>query len=222
MTISRRSVLAAGATGGLALTAGCLDVVLGNEPLEFDADRVAPTDAALSETGYEESSVKDDPLERTVELPGGIERDVRATVWRSIYTKQVKYAGGTHEGAAFAAVSIPGMEVAGRSLNPLDDTSNEKLLERFLSQIPSDNGEISNVQHDSSFGLDILGDGREVDLFVGQSDLEGETIDIELKVTSFDHEGDLLVLLGTYPKMLTAEGANAEVLMESAAHPFES
>jgi len=113
------------------------------------------------------------------------------------------------------------MKVAGRSLNPLDDMSNGELLERFLSEVPSDHGDISDIQREDSFGLDILGDGREVDLFVGQSDLEGETIDIEIKITSFEHEGDLLVLLGTYPKLLTAEAANVEELMESVEHPFE-
>jgi len=219
MTPSRRSFLAAGATGTLALTAGCLDVVLGNGPLEFDADRVAPTADALASTGYQESDVSDETIERTVELPGGIEREVRATIWQSIYTKAVDYAGQTSEGAAFAGVSIPGMQVAGRSLNPLGELSNAELLERFLEQIPSDHGKISDLTQEESFGLDILGEGRNVDLFVGKSELEGETIDIELKLTSFNHEGDLLVLLGTYPKMLTAESANAEELMESADHP---
>jgi len=220
MTLSRRSLLAAGATGTLALTAGCVDVVLGNAPLELDSKRVAPTDDALTQAGYTEREVNSDPIERTVELPGGVERDVRATVWRSIYTKNVDYAGQTREGAAFAAVSIPGMEIAGRSLNPLGELSNKELLERFLEQVSTDNGEISNIQQEESFGLDILGGGRSVDLFVGQSDLEGETIDIEIKLTSFTHEGDLLVLLGTYPRMLTAEAANAEELMESVEHPF--
>lgn len=221
MTLTRRSVLAAGATGTLALTAGCLDVVLGNGPLEFDSDRVAPTEDALEEAGYGESGVNNDAIERTVDLPGGVERDVRAGVWRSVYTKEVDYLGETREGAAFAAVSIPGMKVAGRSLNPLDDMSNGELLERFLSEVPSDHGDISDIQREDSFGLDILGDGREVDLFVGQSELEGETIDIEIKIASFEHDGDLLVVLGTYPKLLTAEAANVEELMESVEHPFE-
>ncbi|SDD28553.1 DUF6517 family protein [Natrinema hispanicum] len=222
MTFSRRAVLAAGATGTLALTAGCLDVVLGNGPLEFDAGRVAPTDDAVATAGYQESDVSDETIERTVELPGGVEREARATIWQSTYTKAVDYAGQTREGAAFAGVSIPGMQVAGRSLNPLGELSNTELLERFLGQLPSDHGELSDLTHEDSFGLEILGDGRTVDLFVGTSDLEGETIEIELKLTSFDHEGDLLVLLGTYPKLLTAESANVEQLMESAEHPISS
>ncbi|WP_049990831.1 DUF6517 family protein [Natrinema salifodinae] len=221
MTTSRRSLLAAGATGTLALTAGCLDFVLGNGPLEFDADRVAPSDDALEETGYDETDASEESIERSVELSGGVEREVRASVWTSVYTKEVEYGGQKREGAAFAAVSIPGMEVMGRSVNPLDDMSNKDLLEEFLNQAAGEHGEIRRIQHEESFDLEILDDGREVDTFVGESDLEGESIEVEIKVASFDHEGDLLVLLGTYPKQLTAESANAEVLMESAEHPVE-
>ncbi|WP_408958314.1 DUF6517 family protein [Natrinema sp. 74] len=221
MTHSRRSVLAAGATGTLALTAGCLDFVLGNGPLQFNSDRAAPTDGALEETGYQKQKVREKDLDRTINLPGGIERDVSASIWASAYTKEVEYAGQKRDGAAFAAVSIPGMKVAGRSVNPIDDLSNKKLLERFMSQIETDQGAIRDIKHESTFKLGILGDGRTVDTFVGKSEVEGQTIDIEIKLTSFDHEGDLLVLLGLYPKMLTEESANVEVLMESVEHPVE-
>lgn len=220
MTHSRRSLLAAGATGTIALTAGCLDFVLGNGPLEFTSDRVAPTDQALEDTGYSEETVEERTMERSEEI-GGIERDFEASIWTSIYTKQVEYRGQKREGSAFAAVSIPGMEIAGKSVNPLDDMSNEELLERFLGQVNNEHGEISDISHDESFSLDILGDGRDVDTFVGQTDLEGETIDIEITISSFDHEDDLLVLLGVLPKMLTEESANVEILMESVEHPVE-
>lgn len=219
MTLSRRSLLAAGATGTIALTAGCIDVVLGNEPLAFDSDAVRPTDDALEETGYAEDDVGERTIDRSVELPGGVERRVEASISTAVYSKAVEYQGEKRDGAAFAAVSIPGMEVAGRSLNPLDDLSNEELIDRFLSEFDGGQGNISNIQHRETFGLGILGGDREVDRFLGESELGGEPIDVEIKLTSFDHEGDLLVLLGTYPKLLTEESANAEVLLESVEHP---
>lgn len=219
MTLSRRSLLAAGATGALAMTAGCVDVVLGNGPLTFDSDRVVPSDDALEETGYTEDDVGEETIERTVELPGGVERSVEASISTATYSKAVEYEGEERDGAAFAAVSIPGMEIAGRSLNPVDDMSNEELLERFLSQVDGDQGDVSDLTHQDSFGLEILDTGREIDVFVGESDLGGERIEVEINLTSFDHEGDLLVLLGTYPKLLTEESANAELLLESVEHP---
>jgi hypothetical protein len=218
MTPSRRSFLAAGATGTLALTAGCLGFVLGNEPLTFEADRVAPTDGKLGETGYEEQTVTEETIERTEEI-GGVERDFKASIWTSVYTKPIEYAGQEREGSAFAAVSIPSMTVAGRSVNPIAEMSNKELLEEFLSRISSENGNVNDIQHEETFSLEILGGSRDVDTFVGESEVDGQTIEIDIKLTSFDHEDDLLVLLGIYPKRLTEESANVEVLMESAEHP---
>ncbi|MBZ6496613.1 DUF6517 family protein [Natrinema longum] len=221
MTLSRRSVLATGAAGTLTLTAGCLGFVLGNEPLEFDADQAAPADGALENTGYSEETATQETLERTEEI-GGVERDFEASIWTSTYLKTVDYGGQTRDGSAFAAVSVPGMEVVGQSVNPLDEMSNKELLEQFLSEVDGEHGDVRDIQHENSFSLEILDDSRDVDTFVGTTDLEGESIDVEIKITSFDHESDLLVLLGVFPETLTEESANVELLMESAEHPVEN
>lgn len=163
----------------VAAVAGCLGFVPGNKPLTFHADRVSPTDQALSETGYGEQSVKEDVIERSGGV-AGTERDFEASFWRSIYTKRVEYRGQEREGAAFAAVSIPEMEVAGQSLNPLDGTANKELLDRFTNQVQTDQGAINDVTHQESFDLEILGAARTVDSFIGDSVLEGEPIEIEL------------------------------------------
>lgn len=217
MTYSRRAILATGATGTLALTAGCLDFALGNGPLELSAERVAPTDAALEDAGYDEYEIEDRSIEETIEV--GVERDVEARVWSSIYSKEVEYQGIEREGAFFVAVSIPDVSVLGRSFNPIADMTNEELLEEFMSEIDSDHADVENISKVDSFTLDSLGDGRTVDVFEGESDFEGEPIDVEIPVASFDHEDDLIVLLGNYPAPLAEESANAEVLMESVEHP---
>lgn len=217
MTCSRRSLLAAGATGTLALTAGCLDFALGNGPLELSAERVAPTDEALENAGYDEYEIDDRSVEETIEV--GVERDIEATIRTSVYSKDVEYRGVEHEGAFFAAVSIPDFSVLGRSFNPVSDMSNEDLLEEFVDEIDSDHADVENLSREDSFSLEILGDSRNVELFVGESEFEGEPIDVEIPVTSFDHEDDLIVLLGNYPAPLSEESANAEELMESVEHP---
>ncbi|QFU83656.1 DUF6517 family protein [Natronorubrum aibiense] len=216
MTYSRRRLLAAGATGTLALTAGCLDFVRGTGPLELEAKRVAPTDEALAETGYGEREITDRSLEETIDV--GVERDVRATVWTSVYAKEIEYQGHTHEGSVFAAVSIPDFSVLGYSANPIANMNNEQLLEEFLSELESDRS-IENVTHQESFDLEILSEEREVDVFEGESELEGEPIDVEIVLSSFSHNDDIIVLLGSYPAPLAEESANTEVLMESVEHP---
>lgn len=218
MTLSRRSLLAAGATGTLALTAGCLDFVLGNGPLELEADRAAPSDDALAETGYEENTVEQQELDETISV-ADVERDVRASVWASLYAKEQELAGTTQEASLFAAISLPAVEVAGRSFNPLEEMSNKELLEEMLSQFESSGAEVENISHEESFGLDILGDGREVDVFVGETDYNGQTIDVEISLTSLTHEDDMIVLLGSHPQPLAEESSNVELLMESVEHP---
>ncbi|MXV62520.1 hypothetical protein GS429_10690 [Natronorubrum sp. JWXQ-INN-674] len=217
MTLSRRTLLAAGATGTLALTAGCLDFVRGNGPLELQSERAAPTDAALEDAGYETHEIEEESIDETVEV--GVERDVHASIWTSIYSKEVEYRGYEHEGSFFAAVSVPDVSVLGYSVNPIADMSNEDLLEEFIGQLDGDHGSIENITHQESFSLEILGDGRDVDVFEGETDLEGESIDVEIALTSFAHEDDIIVLLGSYPAALAEESANAEVLMESVEHP---
>ncbi|WP_293029437.1 DUF6517 family protein [Natronococcus sp.] len=219
MTPSRRSVLAAGAAGGLALGAGCLDVVSGEEPLEFAADRVEPAEATVAETGYESRRSEYESIDRTVGV--GLEREVRASIWQSVYSKSQEYEGEDREASLFAAVSTPEMAVAGRSANPLADASNEELLEEILDRVDGAHGEIDGLEHERSFVLEILGAGREVDVFAGDTDLDGERVGVDVLITSFDHEDDFLVAVGTHPTLLVAESANLELLLESLEHPLE-
>ncbi|WP_137291713.1 DUF6517 family protein [Natronorubrum halophilum] len=217
MTYSRRTVLAAGATGVLALTAGCLDFALGNGPLELESERVAPTTTALEETGYEEHEVTQETIEETVDV--GVERDVHASVWSSVYSKRVEQLGRERDGAFFAAVSIPDFSILGRSFNPITEMSNEELLDEFTDQLDGDQSGIDNITHQETISFEILGDEREVEVFEGESEIAGEPVDIEIKLASFSHEDDLIVLLGSYPAPLAEESANVEVLMESVEHP---
>lgn len=217
MTTSRRAFLAGSATTGLALTAGCLDFVLGDGPLEFHADQVAPTQSALDETGYEEQSIDEETIEESVEA--GVEREVRATIWLSTYTKELEFNGEQQEASLFAAVSIPAIEVAGRSFNPLDDLSNEELLEEFLGEVGGDRGSIEDIDHEETFSLSVLDSTRDVDVFVGETEFQGERVDVDIRMTSFDHEDDLIVLLGSHPQLLADEGPAIEELMESVEHP---
>lgn len=217
MTTFRRTVLATGATGALALAAGCLDFALGNGPLEVTAERAAPTDSALETAGYEERATEQRSIEERVDV--GVERDVEATVWLSTYTKEIEFRGTAGEGCAFAAISIPDVSVAGRSFNPIGELSNEELLSEYGGELERGGASIENLTHRESFGLEILGDGRSVDVFEGTTTFEGERIDVDIVVTSFAHEGDRLVLVGSYPAALAAESATAEELMESVEHP---
>lgn len=221
MTTSRRSLLAAGTTGTIALTAGCLDFLTGDGPLKFTAERVAPTDAALEETGFEEDTVEKESFEETIDV--GVERDVEASIWVSIYTKQL--AEWDQDAGVFAAVSAPGMEVGGRTINPLEELSNRELLEEFLDEVETGTG-IDDLEYEESDELTVLGEDRTVETFSGRTEYNGLEVDVAIELASFVHEDDLIVLLGSYPtpleelpEMDLSESENVERLMESVQHP---
>ncbi|ELY57700.1 DUF6517 family protein [Natronolimnohabitans innermongolicus] len=217
MTTSRRTFLAGGAAGALALTAGCVDFVTGSGPLELEAERAAPTDAALEETEYAEYELTQETIEESVDV--GVERDVSATVWLSSYAKEIEYRGRVHDGCFFAAVSIPDVSVAGYSVNPVEEMSNEELLEEFRGELDGEYGDLDDLSHEDEFGLEILDEGRTVDVFEGETELEGAPVEVELLVSSFTHEDDILVLFGSYPAPFAGESANVEELLESVEHP---
>lgn len=218
MTISRRRLLASGAVGSLALTAGCVDVVLGNEPYEFAAARAAPTDAALEETGYVEEDVEQDGIEEPIDV--GVEREFRATFWISNYGKEVEVLGERTDAGFFTVVSMPAIEIFGRTFNPIEDLNHEELIEEFEGDLTDDGRTIRNVRHDGSITLTILGDEREVDVFLADMEVNGQEVTIELLLTAVTHEDDLILLVGGYPEQLPDEGANVEHLMESVEHPL--
>ena len=217
MNYSRRSLLAAGATGGVALTAGCLDFVRGDGPLVLSSEQVRPTEDALEETEYDEYDIDEQSMEETIDV--GIERDVEATIWSSVYSKEIDFQGFEEEACFFAAISIPDVSVLGYSLNPIEDMDNEELLEEFMGEIDSEHADFDNVSHADSFSLDILDDSRDVDRFEGETEIAGQQVDVDIGVTSFGHDDDVLVLLSSYPADLEEESEHAETLMESVEHP---
>ncbi|MCU4741731.1 DUF6517 family protein [Natronoglomus mannanivorans] len=216
---TRRAVLAAGATGALALSSGCLGFVTGSEALEFDASKVLPADAALEETGYEHHDSGWERIEETVSV--GVEREIHASLWNAVYSKEVSIQGQRQEAAMFAAVSVPAMEIAGSTQNPLDDMDNREILDEVRDQIEGNYGSLRDIRHHERTVVSILGADRSVDVFAARTDLEGEEMELRLPLTTFTHEDDLLVLVGGYPRLLPDEGVNIEVLMESIEHPLE-
>ncbi|ARS88591.1 hypothetical protein B1756_01675 [Natrarchaeobaculum aegyptiacum] len=274
----------------LALTAGCLDFIRGDGPLEFEAALATPSDDALAETGYEEAAIDGEEFDETVEF--GVEREIHASFWLASYTKQASLEdlspdadaiepddsddadeveeedggglvpddideelleevddpedlidgeladdespssesgvddglGGSPAGLSdaeytFLAVSSPGIEVAGQSLNPLEGMGSAQLIEEFLDQADADVEDLEQVE---TLTLEVLGDQREVDRLHGTVTQDGMEVTLEITIGSFTHEEDFLVLAGIHPAAADGEAANVERLMESVEHPLET
>lgn len=213
--MDRRSALAAGGAGILTLTAGCLDFVLGNAPLEYTAEPLLPSEAALEESGYREH---DRGWEGVTEEIAG--REVRAAGWTVVYTNEITIQDQSEDGAIFAGVTMPRAEIAGYSLNPLADMETEELIAEFSGELEGEfDGFTTPEPTGESFQLQILGADRTVEIFESEADVAGERHTIELYITRFDHRDDTVILLGGYPQQLPDEGVEIERLMESVEHP---
>ncbi|UTF52314.1 DUF6517 family protein [Natronosalvus rutilus] len=213
--INRRSVLAGAGTGVLAATAGCLDFLLGNEPLEYTAEPVLPAEATLESTGYAEYQ---SGWQRVTEEAAG--REIAASAWSVAYTNEVTIQGQSRDAAVFAAISMPEMSVGGKAMNPLADMDTDELLEELGGELEGEFDGLAEPQPTGeSFALGILGANRTVDEFASEAQFEDERLEITLWVTKFTHDDDLIVLVGGFPTQLPDEGVYIEDLMRSVEHP---
>lgn len=215
--ITRRRLVGLGTVAALGATAGCLDAIVGDGPMEFDADPVAPTDDALAETGFEGGTLESMSIEEVIDLGG--EREIRATMWLGAYTKEVDFEGYTAEAASFVAVSTPGLEVAGVERNPIVDADTEELIDAFDEEFGDELGSMNDVRLDDRYDLRVLGESRTVDVLLATSEHAGAKIEFRLEVTRFEHDGDVLVLAGGHPTAVSSTEVELDALMASVEHP---
>lgn len=215
--MDRRTALAAGCTGLVSATAGCIGFVLGDESLEYIAEPIVPSEPALDRTGYE--------LDEQGWLGFGEEigdRDIGAAAWSAAYTNEITIQGQSQEAAIFACLSMPKIEVAGSPINPFAEMTPRELLEEFGDEVDSEFDAISEPDPtDESFSLPILGDQQTVEEFVSETTLQGERLELYLWITTFVHREDVIIVFGGFPRELADEGVLIEDLMESVEHPPE-
>lgn len=206
--VTRRVALAASAGLLSAGLAGCTDVLFG-EGLDIEATAPSVSESALEETGYEEHQVREMPIEREFEVAGETRR-VRATNWQAEYDKAVDLSGiglgdalGRQRAATFSAVTTPKAEIAGQTLNPIDDMDTSEIVAR-AQQRYDDFGNLRQVDETTT---SILGETTTVDEFEGEASLTDAdvTVDLTLHVSEAVESGDdfALVVAG-YPTVLDA------------------
>ncbi|MDX1744826.1 MAG: DUF6517 family protein [Halobacteriales archaeon] len=209
-----RSQLTVVAVLALVVGSGCLGVPTGSEPLEFTASQPSVSDAALSQTGYQEQEVREEPLERTVTVAGQ-ERTVKVTNWVSTYARQVSLGPlGEQELGVFVVLTTPEVEVLGRTFNPVGDMSNRELL----AQIQGNYQGLQVGERVGSKQIQILGQGTTLETFSGTATVEGQQIDIRIRIARVTHEGDFVIAVGIYPTQLQGEAGRIETLMGAVSH----
>ncbi|WP_239640998.1 DUF6517 family protein [Natrialba taiwanensis] len=220
MTYTRRRLLAMGGATATAALAGCsgrLEGTLSAGPATVSAD-------ARAETGYDEHTVEELVVERTVGR-FGIERTIEATNWYAEYDRAIALdsLGLTRAQAAVTAVlTTPQVSVLGRTFNPVGDLSTAELVTMIQNRYDG----LESVEFEDETTHSILGSETTVDRYVAEARLidAGATVDVYLQVSEpVEHDEDFVICIAVYPQALgfEAESDAVETMFEGLEHDAE-
>ncbi|WP_313695687.1 DUF6517 family protein [Halorarum halobium] len=213
----RRRQLLGGA--GIALTtatAGCLGFITGEQSLSFAAEPAVAAESTVGETDYETEGPQARTQTREFTVAGQT-REVEVTNRITTYQKTVDNPlFGEARLAVFAAISSPKVTVAGQTLNPVEDYSNEKLVSLLTSQYEG----LDEPTRVDGRTVRTLGSDVELDKFEATATVDGQEVDVYIHVGRTEHEDDFVIPMGMYPKRRESEERPTVVsLTESLEHP---
>jgi len=197
----------------LLMLAGC-GFITGSDALTFSASPATASDAALSETGYEETNVTERTVSREFTAAGQT-REVAVTNQLAQYERRVDLGPlGSQRAAVFVAFASPEVEVGPETFNPIADMSEREILQRFESAYEG----ISVGQQVGSRSVTALGGSATLTKFEGTATLGGSEVDVYVHAAKLQHEGDFVVAVGIYPQELDGEEAKVVTLVEGLEH----
>lgn len=217
--VTLRRLLPVTALVFLVVTTGCLGV-LSSDNLSFSASKATIETNAVSNAGYAHEETQKLYLNRTVEA-GGQKKRVEVTNWAALYTKSASVGGADPQKvAAVAVLSSPEVKVLGQSFNPLAKLSDEELIKEVISRGGSmtSQGGVRDVEKVGSTKATILGERTDVTKFSATVEMDGQEIDAYVHVAKVTHDGDVVLVVGVYPKALSNEETNVLSMMQAVQH----
>jgi hypothetical protein len=214
MTELTRRAMLGGVAAGITATAGCLDVITGDEPLEFTAEPANVPESTLEETGYELVQTESPTISQEFTVAGQT-RTVEVTNQVASYDKNVDLGPlGSVQAALFAVLTTPQVKVASRTFNPIDEMSNRQLLKQIASQYEG----LSVGENVESEEIQQLGTTTTVEKYEATATVDEQEVPIYLLLTRLQHGDDFVVSVGGYPRQLSGEESNQHTLIESVEH----
>ncbi|KTG30790.1 DUF6517 family protein [Haloferax profundi] len=215
--VSKHAV-AAFAFAALVLTSGCLGVLTGEESLTFESEP-ATTDATVaSNAGYETNGTQTFEVNRTFDVAGQQPRVV-ASNHITTYEKKIDLGFFEAKLGVFSVISTPAVDVAGETLNPIGDYSNDQLIGLVKSRYQG----LDDVEQVNSRNVQILGEPANVTKYSATATFaDNRQVDVYVHVTKVRHNEDFIVAVGVYPQQLDGEEDNILEMMRSIEHPSEA
>lgn len=211
-------VLGSLAVALLVVAGGCVGVLTGEEALAVEADPVGVADGPREEAGYETLGEEQMTVNRSFTVAGQT-RNVSVTNHVAAYGRVVELGPlSTEPYARVTVLATPGVEVAGRTLNPVGELSNRELATRLQSQYDS----IEDVSPAGNRTVEILGEDRTVSRFDATTTAAGVELDLLLHVTKFRHGEDFVVAVGVHPARLDGEGDRVRTMFRGIERGTDS
>ncbi|ELZ85067.1 hypothetical protein C453_10815 [Haloferax elongans ATCC BAA-1513] len=202
----------------LVVTSGCLGVLTGEEALKLSSEPAAADATVAADAGYKTNGTQTLEVNRSFSVAGQ-ERKVVASNHVTTYEKSLDLGlFGDVKLGVFSVISTPAVEVAGETLNPIGDYSNDQLVGLIQSRYQG----LSDVEQVSSRNVQVLGETANVTKYSATARVKGQTLDVYVHVTKVRHNDDFIVALGLYPQQLGDEESNILELMRSVEHPAEA
>lgn len=220
ITVPSRTTLVTLLFVGLLMTTGCLGFVTGTEPLTLESEAVAVSDSVLSATDYEPVRSKTIGIKESVSVADQT-RTVKADCHLRVYAREVNLQvnGVTLPAdvavSRFMVLSTPKAEIAGRSLNPIGEYQEDKLVQQFLREYDG----IDDIQLVGNRTVQSLGEERTVSTFSATIQVtENEQISATLQVATFAHGDDYITVVAIYPSQID-EQQRIDRLLKGLEHP---
>lgn len=207
------------AAGALVSLTGCIGLAFG-DGIEAEASPAAIDEAALEDSSFAYQDSETIEIDETVEVAGQ-ERRVYAVNHLRTYTADAGLQGIQGESGTLAVVSTPDITVVGQSVNPLTRMDHADLLEEFAGELETEGGELEEIRHVEEREEPVLDTAATVDTFAADAEIEGETITVNIHVTTVSHEGDVVVAIGAHPEMFQQQGSEIFDLFTEIEHPVD-
>lgn len=190
--------------------AGCLDVLSGG-PVEFEANPVTVSDAAVGDAGYSLAGVNEMVIEREFEVADR-SQEVRVTNQQAQYEKALELGPlGSVQAGVFTVLSTPQVRVLEREFNPVAEMSTGDLAEMVQESYEG----LDGLERVGAEERSILGQSTNHARFEGSAALSGTDVEVIVHLTeAVETEEDLVVVVAVHPSMNPREADHVVRMME--------